>query len=355
MVLSIRKNKSSKYLITISIALSIMFMGLLALDAKVCRDKNEIRVSRDREQYLEMIIDNGNYQANIFGKAPEEGIIDFIGQEYNTSSSDFCFVAVDGEIIFLRDQNVTSKLDKVNYMTYFHLKPNAEALDATCPNTSRIVWNGDRWLLSKYDVENVNNTITVGICVNEAYVRMNGYFDTLMQHVLLYSFLFSVAFIACMFFLVHRETEKFKVEEKLTEQLIENRKLIERLGERIEEQADTDYRLERGFCPKKVMTGVLDKMTPGQKNKSYIITIELDNAEQYLIMRYSILLDNMRIGKFICCLWEDNKFVVLLLNSDVNDAQNFVKQLLLQYQKMFQSDIKNAKILINHLGDKHAI
>lgn len=344
-----KKQETSKYLVIMSVVLSVLFLGLMLYDTYGCMQHNLTIGCEEKEAYLKILVENGNDQDELSEKSPEEKMIDMIEGEYPTSASDYCFVAVDGELVFLRDRDFTGKLKERDMETYFGLTDETPRIDTAYDYTAVVTMNGSNWYVSRYDISVDEKIVTVGICVNQNYMMASGNFDVLIQHVILYMILFSVAFIVSVIFLSHREKENIAMEQKLTEQLAENRRLIERLGERIEAQSDMEYQRENGFCTKRVVEQVLERLSDEQKKKSRKVTIRMESAEPHLIVRYSVLLERMKVSKSICCLWEDQEFLVVLLNTDEAGARNYVKQFLLQYQKMFQSDARDIKISISEL------
>lgn len=332
-----KKNRPSKYLVVMSIVLSVLCMVLLVVDVIQCREANLIQSCKEKESYLEAMAYSGNYDP--------EGIIAYIEQEYPTSASDYCFVALDEEILFMRDENFTKSLTEENVQAYFGISKHTPKIDE-CKNSYSVLLNGAPWYVIFREMTVDGQKLMLGICSSENYLISESDFDILMQHSVLYMALFSIAFIVSVFFLSHREKENAAMEQQLTEQLVENRRLIERLGERLEAQSSMDYRRENGFCSKDVVIGIMEKLTQEQREKSQKIEIKLNETKPQTVVKYSVLLERMKVNKSVCCLWDDETFLVLLLNTDENGASNFIKQFLLEYQKMFRSDAEDIQVSI---------
>ena len=249
------------------------------------------------------------------------------------------------KLFFLRDNNFTKSITENNIQAYFGISEHTPKVEG-CENSYSVLLNGIPWYVMFYVQQVDGKEVALGICCSENYLISKGDFDILLQHSVLYMALFSIAFIVSVFFLSHREKENEIMEQKLTEQLVKNRRLIERLGERLEAQSSVDYRRENGFCSKDVVVGIMDKLTPQQRAKSHKIEIHMKETHPQTIVRYSVLLERMKVSKSVCCLWEENAFLVLLLNTDVDGASNFIKQFLLEYQKMFQCDATDIHITI---------
>lgn len=330
-----KKNRPSKYLIAMSIILSALCIVLIVFDVVQCRKVNLHRICKEKEAYLEAMAYSGNYS--------QEDIVAYIKSDYPTSASDYCFVAVDEEIVFMRDDNFTEGLTEQNVKAYFGISEHTPKVSG-CQNAYSVLLGGVPWYVMLNDVTVSGQTLSIGICISEKYLIAEGDFDIMLQHSVLYMALFSIAFIVSVVFLSHREKENEEMEEKLTGQLVENRRLIERLGERLEAQSSTDYQRENGFCPREVVVQIMEKLTPKQRMNSQKIEIRLTESTVEAVVRYSVLLERMKVSRSVCCLWEEDVFLVLLLNTDEDGSTNFITQFLLEYQKMFRSDATDIQI-----------
>lgn len=332
-----KKHRPSKYLIIMSIILSVLCMVLLVFDVIQCREANLRQSCLEKEKYLRAMAYSGNYDP--------ERIVEYIKQEYSTSASDYCFVAIDEEIVFMRDENFTKSLTEENVQAYFGISKHTPKVEES-KNSYSVLLNGVPWYVIFHEETVDGRKLLLGICVSENYLISESDFDILLQHSVLYMALFSVAFIVSVFFLSHREKENAQMEEQLTGQLVENRRLIERLGERLEAQSGMDYQRENGFCSREVVARIMEKLTPQQRAKSHKIEIRMKETNPHAIVKYSVLLERMKVNKSVCCLWDDETFLVILLNTDESGASNFIKQFLLEYQKMFQSDATDIQVSI---------
>ncbi|MBE5882323.1 MAG: hypothetical protein E7289_08475 [Lachnospiraceae bacterium] len=332
-----KRKRPSKYLVVMSVVLSVLCMGLLVFDVLQCREANLQEICLEKESYLEAMAYSGNF-------APE-ALIDYIKETYPTSASDYGFVAVDDEILFMRDDNYTKSLKETDTRAYFGISEHSAKVEGS-RNAYAVFLSGTPWYVIFHEEIVQDKEITVGICISREYLISQSDFDILLQHSVLYLALFSVAFVVSVFFLAHREKENENMENELKEQLVENRRLIERLGERLEAQSGTDYQRENGFCRREIVEQIMQKLTPEQKEKSRKITVRMKENTPQAIVNYSVLLERMKVNKSVCCLWENEEFLILLLNTDEEGATNFVKQFLLQYQKMFRSDATDIQISV---------
>ncbi len=332
-----KKQRPSKYLIIMSVVLSVLCICLMVFDVISCRETNLVNICLEKERYLKAMAYSGNYET--------EEIISYIEEQYMTSASDYCFVAVDGELVFVRDENYTRSLKETKMKKHFDLSNRTKVVEG-CQEAYVIAADGGVWSLICQNIKLEEHTLTLGICVRNDHLIATGDFDILLQHSVIYMVLFSIAFIVSIVFLSSREKENQLMETKLTEQLRENRRLIERLGERLEAQSEMDYQRENGFCTKEVIVQIMERLTPEQKEKSRKISIRMKETAPQAIVQYSVLLERMKISKCVCCLWEEDLFLVLLLNTDEQGANNYIKHFLLQYQKMFRRDAKDIQISI---------
>lgn len=331
-----KKNRPSKYLIIMSIVLSLLCMVLIVFDVIECREANLRQACKEKESYLRAMAYSGNY-------VPED-IIAYIQQEYQTSASDYCFVAVDEELAFLRDTNFTKGLTENNLLAYFGISEHTPKVEG-CGNTYSVLLGGVPWYVMFWETVVGDEELVVGICTSRDYLISEADFDILLQHSVLYMALFSIAFIVSVLFLSRREKENEEMEEQLTGQLMENRRLIERLGEQLDAQSSMDHQRENGFCSREVVMGIMEKLTPWQRLKSQKLEIRMKEVTPEAVVRYSVLLERMKVSKSVCCLWEEDVFLVLLLNTDEDGCANFITHFLLEYQKMFRSDAADIQIL----------
>lgn len=331
-----KKNRPSKYLIIMSIALSLLCMGLIVFDAIECREVNLRQKCKEKEAYLQALAYSGNFA--------EEDMIAYIQQQYPTSASDYCFVALDEEIVFLRDDNFTNGLTENNMLAYFGISEHTPKVEG-CANAYLVQMGGAPWYVLFWETTVEERELAVGICISRSHLISENDFDILLQHSVLYMALFAVAFIVSVVFLSRREKENEEMEEQLTRQLVENRRLIERLGEQLDAQSSTDYQRENGFCSREVVAQIVERLTPLQRIKSQKIEIRMKEVTPEAIVRYSVLLERMKVSKCVCCLWEEDTFLVLLLNTDKDGCTNFITHFLLEYQKMFRSDATDIQIL----------
>ena len=319
-----------------SVVFSVLCMMFIILDVRECQEANLRQACKEKEAYLQAIAYSGNYAA--------EDLIVYIQQEYPTSASDYCFVALDEEFVFLRDSNYTKGLTEDNLYAYFGISEHTPKVEG-CKNAYSIQLGSMPWYVMLWETEVNGQELTVGICTSRDYLISEADFDVLLQHSVLYMALFSISFIVSVVFLARREKENEEMEKQLTDQLMENRKLIERLGEQLDAQSSTDYQRENGFCSREVVAQIMEKLTFVQRLKSHKLEIRMKEVTPDAVVRYSVLLERMKVGKSVCCLWEEDTFLVLLLNTDEDGCANFITHFLLEYQKMFRSDATDVQIL----------
>ena len=87
-----KKKRPSKYLVIMSIVLSVLCMVLLVFDVLQCRKANLTLSCKEKEAYLQAVAYSCVFE-------PEK-LVEYIQSQYPTSASDYCFVALDEEIVF---------------------------------------------------------------------------------------------------------------------------------------------------------------------------------------------------------------------------------------------------------------
>ncbi len=346
-----KKKKNNKSITIMSIILSLICLVLSLIDVYSCIKSNLVSYSNSMESYLEVLITNGSYRADEMKSTVVEGIEDSVEREFPTSASVYCVIAIDDEVVFLRDKSVTSGIHDLVIDEYLNVGDSNISLETTRRKSVISEFsNGNRYLISKETISTGNEKITVAICTDLEYMIKSENFDILIQHLVLYLVLLSIAFVTSVIYLNFKDRENIRIEEELNKKLIENRILIERLGDKIDSQNNSDVTERNGsFYTEEVVEEVISALTEEQKEKSRKIVIRFSDNNMQLAVRYSVLLERMRVNNSIFCLKDDNEITVIMLNTDEEGVNNFARQFVVQYQNMFQSDIVDTKIVIDKL------
>ncbi len=166
-MVNVKKRRSSKNITVMSVVLSTICLVLSVVDVYGCVKNNLVSYSNTMESYLKMLITNGSYKANEVEGSIVDGIVVAIENEFPTSASFYCIVAVDDEIVFLRDKSVTSNTHDVMFSEYLNLETDNSIL-VTDYGRSLIseLDNGNKYLISKENIDTGNEVITIAICTD---------------------------------------------------------------------------------------------------------------------------------------------------------------------------------------------
>ncbi len=343
-----KKNRTGKKLTVCAVLLGVACSLLTLIELLGARSSYLEQYSKDTELYLRMLVTNGGYRAQQLGVDIAEGIISTIESDFPTSAKVYCLVGKDDTILFLRDAAETAELFDTTVEEY--LGSGTKSRIPAVTTTTERLQNGSRYLVTRLDLETEIGFITVAICTQEAYLLAAGGLDVLLQRNLLYVGLLVIAYLASVVFLTSKIREKEAKEEELAGKLSQDRGVIERLEKSLESRNKGEaIEGEGGFYTKEVVERVLSELTPEQRERSWQVVIHLDEEDQTMLVRLGVLLDRLLNGVSVCCLWEENEYRVLMLNTEEEGAVNFAKQFILQYQNMFQKDIDSTRITIVRL------
>lgn len=343
-----KNNGVSNKLIGISIALSVLCIALALVDMLSCLKKNLVVYSENQERYINEVLSDCSDDSETT-KEVVDNIVRKIQKEYNTTASNFAFVAVGEKITFLQDETVTDTMTEYNINRFLNTN-SASALDESLWDTMvTTLPNGNTVLVSKNTVTVGEEEITFGICTRQKYAIQRSNFDVLIQHLLLYMVLYSISFITTVVYLVYKEKESLVIKRQLEEKVVENRLLIEKLENKIEQSAAKGQEVHYGFTNKKTIIDIMDSLEGDRRlatQKIYISTLDMSVEN---VVRYAVVLDRMKLPKTVMCLWEEDKYLALMLNADKDEAKNYARQFILQYQSIYGEDIEETKITIEGL------
>ena len=343
-----KNNVVSNKLIGISIALSVLCIALALVDMLSCLKQNLVVYSENQETYISEVLSDCSDDSETT-KEVVDNIVRKVQKEYNTTASNFTFIAVGEKLIFLQDETVTDTMTEYNINRFLNTN-SASTLDESLWDTMvTTLANGNTVLVSKNTVTVGDDEITFGICTRQKYAIQRSNFDVLIQHLLLYMVLYSISFITTVVYLVYKEKESLVIKRQLEEKVVENRLLIEKLENKIEQSAAKGQEVHYGFTNKKTIIDIMDSLEGDRRlatQKIYISTLDMSVEN---VVRYAVVLDRMKLPKTVMCLWEEDKYLALMLNADKDEAKNYARQFILQYQSIYGEDIEETKITIEGL------
>lgn len=325
-----------------AVVLSVVFVALFIYDAVNCRNHNILvyteRTQTQAGEYMAMAAKNGTIDGN--------ALVEAVKSNFDTSASVYCVAAVNDRIIFVKDKATTAQLKDDSYSRYFNMEAAVDVEgDDSCNFTTKLS-DGRTYLVSSVTATSGKDKITLAICSRKEYVEKQGKFDLLIQHVSLYAVLFALACITIAFFQMQGRRRLARRIEELKNEMTEDRLHIENLeteknrGQEVE-MNDRDS----GFLSKKTMLAILGLLTWEQKKASCRIKISTGSDDE--LLKVAVLLDRTNKKGCMSCLWEKNKFFVLLLNGTQEDATAFVNHIYDSFEQEYQESAPELEIEIS--------
>lgn len=327
-----------------AVIVSVLFVALFVYDAINCRNKNLAVYSAQTEQQASILLSDA--LAGESGSVKDR-LIRAIENSFDTSASVYCVVGINGQVVYEKDRVTTEKMKEISWEAYMNGREDSVWIDSPARGTRRSTLPDKKvYLTSAVSAEVGEELIQLGICMRQEYLVKRGQFDLLIQHVILYTLLFSSAFIAITFFQRMNYSRLQKSMKIMDNKMIADRKQIELLETEKTRQQDADINDKNsGFLSKKTLETILGLLTPAQKAASCKIKIRMQDQSHLLEM--AVLLDRMNTKGCISCLWNEDTFFMILLNGSTEDAKQFVKQLFNRYEKEFQVQAPQADVNID--------
>lgn len=348
-MVKMKKKKVSKSLIVTSVILSILCIFLVLVELYNNKKGYINQYGKQMEMYVETLLSNSEYRAKEENVGLEEGMIRTIETEFPTSSRCFCLVGKDNEILFLRDKTKTAEIFDTTVAMYIGLEGAYVPRFQSNTTTTRLQ-NGERYLVTRVDVQTETGLLTLAVCMQENYLLASGNYKVFQQHMMVYIGLLVIALVVGVSFLSIRVREKTEWGESLQEQLIKDRVLIEKQAKRLESRERGDVMGGEGsFYPRSVVERVLNELTREQRRRCRKIMVYFDDKNHVLCVQLSVLIERMLNGIGVFCLWAEDEFQIIVFNAENEAVENIAKQLVVQYKNMFQKDLKNVKIVVDRL------
>ncbi len=331
-----------------AVIIAVLCIVFTMMDVSACRKRSLEHYGENARQQLLLLAGGAGSDAAKESLPLSERLIQTIGETFETNSRSYCIVGKEETLLFVRDERMTEEMyDKS--VTDFLGAWESHATETPWVETRKLP-DERSYIVAGICMEAEEGLVTAAICTREDYVIKQGDFDVLQQRLFVYLVLTGIAYIASVSFLSGKDAASRKQKSELQKQLVNDRRIIERLGTKLEERSTGELSEEEGgMCSREILDGVLAALTPEQRKKSRKMMVYLEEKDTLLLSRISVLLDRMLKDVSVCALWGENSFYVLLLNVEDEGAVNFAKQFVLQYQNMFRQDIRNVRTVVGKL------
>ncbi len=347
-----KDNKIKKNLLWIVMVFCILEVVLVTCDVVSAFNHNILLYNRQQEQKINHIFSDSIENMKSGGGPFTEIIISNIKKDFPTSSSVYCFVAVNDQMIFIRDSSTTKELlkkNKISVKEYINVKDTLSAApDNQVGWTEKVVLNEKtKYFVSMGETTYEDEVITIGICSKEEYIIKKSRVDVFLLHIGMYILLFIIAFISTTYFLLRRIKSNQIVIEELESEVANNRQLMEQLHEEVWKVTylNSNNNLY-GFFDKEVVENILSSLTVEQSMLTMKVFLRLNPGSKEVLINIAVLLEGISIFKSVSCLWNENEFLVVLLNVKEKEVELFEKYLRKQYQMKYK-DQKIDEIIID--------
>lgn len=338
-----KKKKTEKKLIVLSVVVTILCLGFIFMEISTCRKKITEHHGNHLLQQLQLLEEAAKQRTVAEDKVYSEMLLQVIEEKIETDSRHFCVVGKDGTLLLVRDKRMTLEYSDKSASEFL----GNPAVSTGAGVTEGRFSDGETYVYAVKTTETAEGTITVAVCTQKKYIWEQVDFDILNQRMIVYLGLTALAYVASVTWLAMSCGKLKQQKEEQNEQLMKNRVLIDKLVNKLDARMSGALVDEDGgLYSREIVEQVMGTMTPEQKKRSYCLMIEMQENSPDLLVRLSVVLDRLLTGGSICCLWEENQFRAVLMNVEEEVAITLSKQLIMQYQRMFQQDLNGVSVKV---------
>ena len=336
-----RQNKETKnrfVIVTSAIFIGIVIVLLIILDINTTTNKT-----------LAVYNDNQNTLANLFMKTAvtqaqknsselKDILTLSINDNYPTSSSTYCILAKNDDILFLKDENTTSTLIDEKITTYFD-ENNVSIRD------------NQQYIISTSQTQYEGDNYTFVICTRQNYLVKLIKLNELRLHCLGYFIIYGVLLLVIIVLSFYKSRSDGKRKVVLEEEAKKNRMIIEKLGnDKNKNYVDSDRDGLYSFYSRGIVDEVIACMSEEEKKKCIEIDIIVENLKIEHFILITTILGRIKVSRSIACYWEDNQFKVLLFDSDKEEVQEFIDIFMSKYRIDSEEKVEELKIRASRFG-----
>jgi len=337
----VRQNKETKnrfVIVTSAIFIGIVIVLLIILDINTTTNKT-----------LAVYNDNQNTLANLFMKTAvtqaqknsselKDILTLSINDNYPTSSSTYCILAKNDDILFLKDENTTSTLIDEKITTYFD-ENNVSIRD------------NQQYIISTSQTQYEGDNYTFVICTRQNYLVKLIKLNELRLHCLGYFIIYGVLLLVIIVLSFYKSRSDGKRKVVLEEEAKKNRMIIEKLGnDKNKNYVDSDRDGLYSFYSRGIVDEVIACMSEEEKKKCIEIDIIVENLKIEHFILITTILGRIKVSRSIACYWEDNQFKVLLFDSDKEEVQEFIDIFMSKYRIDSEEKVEELKIRASRFG-----
>lgn len=326
--------------ITVAFAavIGLVFLLLLLFDINHTVNKSFLVYNNHQKIIADALLNDAVEQVTNEGGEIEEVIVFRIIQSFPTSSSMFCILAKNEEIVFLKDENTTSTLMDEQLNSYFDDQQVAAKDQQT-------------YLVARSDVTYHKDQYTLVVCTRENYLIKKLQLDVLKLHALGYFIVYGVALlilnILSFYVLWSREQRITRLEQEAKQ----NRLVIESLeNDKNRNYTNSERADELSFYDKEIVNEVIVRMPTDAKQTCIQIDIFVEHLKMEHFILITSILSRIKEGGSISCYWGENQFKVLLFHHGKEEVQRFIDLFLRKYKAESKENADELRIVASSLG-----
>jgi hypothetical protein len=258
----------------------------------------------------------------------------YIKEYFPTSSSVYCIITKNDNVLFYKDENTTSSLVEDDINQYFRNNLSLRDNRKYILSKSEIQLNGDNYALI---IATKLNYYLKKTKLLEIRLYCMGFFS-----------LFGAALIVVLIYHLYKLRSEERNNQILKTEIRKNRQLIDLLeDDRNRHFANSEK--EFSFYNRSIVEEVIAHMTKEDIEKCIQIDITVENPKMEHFIFITAILSRIKGDNSIASYWEKNSFKVLLLNSNKKEAMDFMNLFINKYKSESEEKVEELKIAASRL------
>lgn len=258
----------------------------------------------------------------------------YVKEHFPTSSSVYCIITKNDNVMFYKDDNTTSSLVEDHINQYFH---NGLSLR-----------DNKKYILSSAEMQYNGVTYALIIATKSDYYLKKIKLIEIRLYCMGFFSLFGATLMVVLIYHLYKLRSEEKNNHILKTEIRKNRQLIDLLEEdRNRHFANSEK--EFSFYNRSIVEEVIANMTMEDIEKCIQIDITIENPKMEHFIFITAILSRIKGDNSIASYWEKNSFKVLLLNSNKIEAMDFMNLFIRKYKSESEEKVEELKVVASRL------
>ncbi len=258
----------------------------------------------------------------------------YVKEHFPTSSSVYCIITKNDNVMFYKDDNTTSSLVEDHINQYFH---NGLSLR-----------DNKKYILSSAEMQYNGVTYALIIATKSDYYLKKIKLIEIRLYCMGFFSLFGATLMVVLIYHLYMLRSEEKNNHILKTEIRKNRQLIDLLEEdRNRHFANSEK--EFSFYNRSIVEEVIANMTMEDIEKCIQIDITIENPKMEHFIFITAILSRIKGDNSIASYWEKNSFKVLLLNSNKTEAMDFMNLFIRKYKSESEEKVEELKVVASRL------